>query len=77
MQANTTTIPAPFDEKLLTVKEVGAMIGLKTSSVYKMVSTGELPKPRRLGQRNSRWLLSEIKAYIESLPEAEFKEVAA
>lgn len=53
-------------ERLLTITEVGLMIGRGRASIYRDMEAGTLPKPIRVGS-SIRWPISEINAYIEAL----------
>ena len=53
-------------ERLLTITEVGEMLGRGRASIYRDLNAGALPKPVRVGS-SIRWPLSEINAYIEAL----------
>lgn len=55
----------PFAERLLTDKEVGALLGISRASVWNRVSDGTLQKPVKLG-RTSRFPQSEILGAIEA-----------
>ncbi len=53
-------------ERLLTITEVGEMLGRGRASIYRALDAGELPQPVRIGS-SIRWPLSEINGYIEDL----------
>lgn len=47
------------------VSEVARRMGIGTSTVWKWASSNPaFPKPRRLSGRCSRWLRSEVEAYV-------------
>ena len=50
---------------LLTVREVAALCKWSTRQVYKMVSSGRLPAPLKVG-RSTRWRASDIEAWIKN-----------
>lgn len=54
-----------MDTRLLTVKEVAAMLGLGVSSVWRNVARGNLPKPIKVGSA-TRWRLRDIEKAIEA-----------
>jgi len=56
----------PFVEHLMTVEEVSAMLGMSIRFVWRLISRGDLKRPVRLG-RSSRWVYSDVLAYIEKL----------
>jgi excisionase family DNA binding protein len=53
-------------ERLLSVKEVSAVLGISVRKVWRMMAAGQLAAPVRMG-RSSRWPQSEIQQYIEEL----------
>ncbi len=56
----------PDVEKLLTVAEVAAILSVHPRTVYRMVQTGEIPAPVKVG-RGTRFVASEIEAMILEL----------
>jgi prophage regulatory protein len=50
-------------QRLLQLKEVSTMIGLKHSAIYKYVAEGRFPTPIKVGERNVRWKLSDVLAW--------------
>ncbi len=63
---NTTTISAqPL--RLMTIAEVCHFTGLGESTVWDMSRHGRLPKPVKLGSRTTRWVSSELDAWLEGL----------
>ena len=52
--------------KVLKVKQVAEEINVSVPQVYRLVSIGSFPKPIKLGERGSGWLLSEIDAWLQS-----------
>lgn len=67
-----------MSERLLTRRQVAEMLGVSVSTVYEKMRLPEdqhpLPKPVRLGKQARRWKESEVLAWIEALPEADFDE---
>jgi prophage regulatory protein len=55
-------------DRLLTKREVRELTGVPYSSMYALIKRGEFPPPRRVGARSSRWLESEIQAWISTRP---------
>jgi len=45
---------------------VAIYINTCKSQVYKLVQQGSFPKPIKLGERGSGWLISEIDAWLQS-----------
>ena len=54
--------------KLLTLKNVMDMTSLSRTTIYELVKEGKFPQPVKPGPRSTRWLESEVLAYIEALP---------
>ena len=52
--------------KLLKAKQVAEYVNVSKSQIYKLVQQGRLPKPIKLGERGSAWLLSEVDAWLQS-----------
>ena len=52
--------------KVLKVKEVAEEINVSVPQIYRLVSIGSFPKPIKLGERGSAWLVSEIDAWLQS-----------
>jgi prophage regulatory protein len=52
--------------KLLKATEVAIYIKTCKSQVYKLVQQGRFPKPIKLGERGSAWLVSEVDAWLQS-----------
>jgi len=50
--------------ELLTVKDLAAALRLGKRTIWRMVSTGALPKPIRLG-RSVRWRRATIERWLE------------
>ena len=55
--------------KLLRRREVEAITGLSTASLYRLMSEG-FPRPIRVGGRAVRWREDDIAAYLASRPTA-------
>ena len=62
--------------KVLKIKQVAAEINVSVPQVYKLVSLGRFPKPIKLGERGSGWLITEIDAWLQSRVDLRDKEVA-
>ncbi|AQZ93255.1 helix-turn-helix transcriptional regulator [Halopseudomonas phragmitis] len=50
-------------DRLLTVKEVLAMVAIGKTKLYEMIQLEEFPEPIKLGQM-SRWSLLEVQEWI-------------
>lgn len=57
----------PLDDRLLTLKDVRALLAVSHTYIYKYIKMGEFPKPFHLGKEtNSRWRLSEVQAVMDA-----------
>lgn len=54
----------PQPERFLRINDVVARTALSRSHIYALVGREEFPAPRRLGAKCSRWIESEIDAWI-------------
>lgn len=65
---STNDVPdLPPDDTLLSIREVGPMVGLGPSAIYARIATGRFPAPRKLSARCSRWKASEIRSWMAAL----------
>lgn len=55
--------PVISDTDLINIKEVERSVGLKKSSIYERISNNEIPKPKKLGSRTSRWVRGEVEEW--------------
>ena len=55
-------------DRLLRRAEVEQMTGLSCSSIYRLMSDGQFPKPKRIAPQAVRWRLSEIQRWIADAP---------
>lgn len=60
--------------QLISLNEVSQLIGLKKSAIYIRISEGTFPAPIKIGQKCSRWSLSEVQAWIEKAVEMRHAE---
>ena len=59
--------------KLLNRKEVERRVGLSCSSLYRLMASGQFPRPVRVGSIRAgavRWWASEIDSWLSSRPRA-------
>ena len=54
-------------ECLIRIKEVAMLAGVSRSTIYKMISDGQFPKPLDLGSRFKAWKKQTILDWIDSL----------
>jgi predicted DNA-binding transcriptional regulator AlpA len=66
MSHKATQPEVAFDE-LLTARDVAELYSISIREVYRKASSGELPKPIKLGHRTRRWSASVIQAHLDSL----------
>jgi excisionase family DNA binding protein len=52
---------------LKTREEAAELLGCSISTIQRLEKSGELPKPRRYGHRTVRHLLSDLRAFIQTL----------
>lgn len=69
-----TTAPTP---RLLRLREVEQLTGLRRSAIYAAAKRGQFPKPRKLTTVASAWLEPEVRQWIESRPLADSPPEAA
>ena len=60
--------------KVLKAKQVAEYVNVSKSQIYKLVQQGRLPKPIKLGERGSGWLISEIDTWLQSRIDARDEE---
>ena len=53
-------------DTLITLKEIGQLLGLSRSSVYVLIKSPDFPKPYSLTARCQRWEKLEIEAWLLS-----------
>ena len=54
-------------DRLLTVREVLAVVGISRSGLYAKISKGEFPAPVAIGERSVRFKAIEVEAWIDRL----------
>lgn len=52
--------------RYLDVKQVAELLGVHPRTVWRLVSTGDLPKPVKISTKIVRWRLSELQDHLES-----------
>lgn len=62
-------------ERLVSVQEFAARLGVSPRQVYRLWHRGEIPGPVKVGGA-TRWLESDVEAYIEKLKQARQKVCA-
>lgn len=56
----------PHIARFLRLPAVINCTGLGRDTIYRMVRKGEFPRPVKISERASGWLLSEVDAFIQS-----------
>jgi len=51
--------------KFYGIEQVMVLVPFAKSTIYKLVSEGEFPKPIKLGKRATVWIKSEVDAWID------------
>lgn len=51
-------------DRFLRISDVVARTALSRSHIYNLIGRDQFPAPRRLGTRCSRWIESEVDAWI-------------
>ena len=68
---NPNDFPSPIHGRpLYSLNDVVALTGVSRSTIYAWVDKGFFPVPRRLGDRTTRWLGTDLAAWIDALPPA-------
>ena len=59
-----------MSDRLLRMREVCQLTALGETKLREMVDAGKFPRARQVGPRAVRWRMSDVEAWIYSLPEA-------
>ena len=65
MTTQTTPATSLLNDQLVDMKFLTQFTGLTDKWFYKLIQAGEFPKPIKLG-RSSRWLRSEVEAWMQA-----------
>ncbi len=57
--------PKTSTPRMIDVTEVATILSVSTRTVWRLVSSGELPQPIRFG-RNVRWRAGDIESWIDA-----------
>ena len=66
----TVNLGREMADRLLRIKEVCQFTALGETKLREMVDAGKFPRAKQVGPRAVRWRVSDVDAWIESLPEA-------
>ena len=58
----------PRSGRLLRLREVGDLVRLSRSAVYRRMQAGEFPRPVRIGPKAVRWRTEDIEAWLATHP---------
>ena len=53
---------------LLTVEEVARILCVSKRTIWRLVASGELPPPVKVGKRLRRWRLQDIEDFVSEKP---------
>jgi excisionase family DNA binding protein len=53
--------------QLISINQVAAMLNASVRHVWRMIANNEFPSPVKVGKKNRRWVLSEVKDYLDSM----------
>jgi prophage regulatory protein len=59
-------LDSPRGLRYLRLREVCQRVGLKPSSVYRLIGLGTFPKQVKLSERTSAWIESEVESFMAS-----------
>ena len=57
-------------DKLIKRAELLTLVPMSAPTIYRNIQKGLFPKPLRIGTRHVAWRLSQVEAWMDSLPEA-------
>ena len=63
-------------DKILRAKQVKEAVGYSIPSIYRLAKQGLFPKPIKLSERSSAWVVSEVQDWIESKIQQRDEEAA-
>lgn len=64
------------DVEFIRLPEVISLVGLKTTTIYKMASEGTFPKQVKLGARSVAWIKSEVLQWNQEKAQASRGQLA-
>lgn len=64
MMASDTPLRDPRPIKILRIKDVSAITGLKPEAIYRLGREGKFPRPVKIGTFSSGWVEAEIQDYL-------------
>jgi len=67
MRNQENNLSQSCSDHLLSLKDVANRLNISMRSVWRLVARGELSKPVKMGKQISRFVPSELEAYLEKL----------
>lgn len=55
-----------MSDRLIRMKELNALFGIPTSTVWDWIKKGNFPKPIKMGERFIAWRESELTAWLDA-----------
>ncbi|EKS7794805.1 AlpA family transcriptional regulator [Edwardsiella piscicida] len=68
-----TVTPSLLEDQFIDMIFITQLTGLTDKWFYKLIKDGEFPKPTKFG-RSSRWLQSEVEAWLQARIDASRKQ---
>lgn len=59
-----------MSHQVLKLREVSSLTKLSSSTIYRLIKTGDFPKPIKLATHASGWLLAEVDEWLEGRQKA-------
>lgn len=53
------------EKRLLPLSEVTRLTGLKRTAIHERMARNDFPRPVKLGETTTRWVLAEVEAWID------------
>jgi len=76
-QALVTSSVTPSAERVVSRRELAAMLNVSLVTLWRAVQRGDLPAPQQITRGRRGWRLSVINAWLESRPSAPSSRSAA
>ncbi len=55
-------------ERLLTARQVAALLAVEAKTVFRMAARGELPRPIRFNSKGVRWSEQAVRRWVRQYP---------
>jgi len=59
-----------MSHQVLKLREVSSLTKLSSSTIYRLIKTGDFPQPIKLASHASGWLLAEVDNWLEDRQKA-------